>query len=130
MIKRKVGILGLFAASIALAATAASTATGTESASTLAFGTCSGTWVTVTGTQAVRAEPNTTSTIMLTVIPVNAARAASRWWVPLTMRAECSTPNGWILNPRLQTGVRPRPRVVRLHSQRMHLRRREPIVIS
>jgi hypothetical protein len=100
MIKRKVGIFGLFAASIALAATAASTTTatagGAELASTLAFGTCSGSWVTVTATQAVRAEPNTTSKIMFYVI--SDERRTCRKQVVGSNYAACGVPNanGWI----------------------------------
>lgn len=98
---RKVMTLGLLAASIALAVTS-SIATGASAApqepvAPLVGGTCSGSWVTVTGLQSVRSQPNTTSTHMFYVV-AGEHRTCKQIVVGQTYQAcGVTNANGWIL---------------------------------
>ncbi len=69
--RRSTKIVCLMAAGIALAATSATATTepANQDAGALAYGTCSGSWVTVTAVQAVRAKPTAASTRLFDVIP-------------------------------------------------------------
>lgn len=69
--RRSMKIACLMAAGLAVVATSATATTGPahEAATPLAYGTCSGSWVTVTDFQAVRAKPTAASTRLFDVIP-------------------------------------------------------------
>ncbi|MEV1115932.1 hypothetical protein AB0I91_12740 [Actinosynnema sp. NPDC049800] len=65
---RKLKALGLVVASLATMATTSSLANGAPQPDLLVGGTCAGSWVTVTGFATVRAEPNTTSRALFSVV--------------------------------------------------------------
>ncbi|HEY0637835.1 MAG TPA: hypothetical protein VGD67_09325 [Pseudonocardiaceae bacterium] len=91
---------GLLAAGMLLVAASASATAGTGAAQPavpLVGGTCSGSWVTVTGQQTVRSQPSASSTAMFTVVAGEKRTCRSIVVGAAYQACGVTNANGWIL---------------------------------